>query len=135
MSINSIQEFIQKALEEDIGEGDHTSLACIPNATIGKAQLLVKQNGLIAGVELADKIFNHLDPTLSFTKIIEDGAHVNPGDIAFTIEGKTQSILSGERLVLNCMQRMSGIATYTCEIQNLLKGSNTKVLDTSGRLT
>lgn len=130
MSINSIQEFIQKALEEDIGEGDHTSLACIPNSAIGKAHLLVKQNGIIAGVELADEIFKHLDPTLNFIKNIKDGEKVTEGDIAFTIQGKTQSILSGERLVLNCMQRMSGIATYTHETQNLLKGLKAKVLDT-----
>ena len=126
----NLKEFIHNALEEDIGEGDHTSLACIPDNAMGKAHLLVKQDGVLAGVELAQKIFRQFDPELKFHLILEDGEKVTNGDIAFTIEGRSRSILTTERLVLNCMQRMSGIATLTHEMVSLLEGLNTKILDT-----
>jgi nicotinate-nucleotide pyrophosphorylase (carboxylating) len=126
----NLKEFIHNALEEDIGEGDHTSLACIPDNAMGKAHLLVKQDGVLAGVELAQQIFRQFDPELKFHLILEDGEKVTNGDIAFTIEGRSRSILTTERLVLNCMQRMSGIATLTNEMVSLLEGLNTKILDT-----
>lgn len=125
-----IDQLIEIAIKEDIGDGDHTSLACIPNTAKGKAHLLVKENGIIAGVELAEKIFNRIDSSLVFKKAIEDGESIKVGDIVFTIEGSSQSILQAERLVLNFMQRMSGIATNTQYYVQLLKGLNTKVLDT-----
>ncbi len=125
-----IDQLIEIAIKEDIGDGDHTSLACIPYNAKGKAHLLVKENGIIAGVELAEKIFNRIDPSLIFKKTIEDGEQIKVGDIVFTIEGSSQSILQAERLVLNFMQRMSGIATNTQYYVQLLKGLNTKVLDT-----
>ena len=112
----STEEFIINALEEDIGSGDHTSLACIPPDAKGSAHLLVKDTGVIAGVELAEKIFKQLDSSLVTEITIQDGTSVVPGDIIFEIAGSTQSILKGERLVLNCMQRMSGIATLTREM-------------------
>lgn len=123
-------ELIDIAIREDIGDGDHTSLACIPQDASGKAQLLVKQEGIIAGIALAEKIFHKFDDSLSFTSIMEDGDTIVPGDIAFVIEGSSLSILKAERLVLNFMQRMSGIATSTNEYVQLLKGLDTKVLDT-----
>jgi nicotinate-nucleotide pyrophosphorylase (carboxylating) len=125
-----IDQFIANALAEDVGDGDHTSLATIPEGTIGKAKLLVKDSGILAGVELAIEIFNQVDSGLKVTVFINDGAEVEPKDVAFEIEGDAQSILKAERLVLNCMQRMSGIATKTREIVDLLKGTNAKVLDT-----
>nr|HMT30868.1 nicotinate-nucleotide diphosphorylase (carboxylating) [Bacteroidia bacterium] len=109
----NIQEFIKLSLQEDIGTGDHTSLACIPGGSKGKARLLVKDTGVIAGVAVAEDIFRTVDPSLTFTKLISDGTIVNHGDFAFTVEGDDQSILKSERIVLNCMQRMSGIATLT----------------------
>jgi nicotinate-nucleotide pyrophosphorylase (carboxylating) len=125
-----IHHFIANALAEDVGDGDHTSLATIPDDTIGKAKLLVKDSGILAGVELAIEIFNRVDNSLKVTVFLNDGAEVKPNDIAFEVEGNAQSILKAERLVLNCMQRMSGIATKTREIVDLLKGTDTKVLDT-----
>jgi nicotinate-nucleotide pyrophosphorylase (carboxylating) len=125
-----IDHFITNALAEDVGDGDHTSLATIPDGTIGKAKLLVKDNGILAGVELALEIFDQIDSSLKVTVFLNDGASVKPKDIAFEVEGDAQNILKAERLVLNCMQRMSGIATKTREIVDLLKGTNTKVLDT-----
>lgn len=125
-----IHPFITNALAEDVGDGDHTSLATIPDGTIGKAKLLVKDSGILAGVELALEIFNQVDSRLKVAVFLNDGAEVKPKDIAFEVEGDAQSILKAERLVLNCMQRMSGIATKTREIVDLLKGTNTKVLDT-----
>jgi nicotinate-nucleotide pyrophosphorylase (carboxylating) len=125
-----IHQFITNALTEDVGDGDHTSLATIPDGTIGKAKLLVKDDGILAGVELAIEIFHEVDPNLKVTVMLSDGALVKPKDIALEVEGDAQSILKAERLVLNCMQRMSGIATKTREIVDLLKGTNTKVLDT-----
>lgn len=125
-----VDRFINNALKEDVGDGDHTSLATIPAGTISKAKLLVKDNGILAGVELAAEIFRIVDPGLKLTVFLNDGAPVKYGDVAFEVEGDAQSILTAERLVLNCMQRMSGIATKTDEIVDVLKGTNTKVLDT-----
>lgn len=126
----NLTQFITLALDEDIGEGDHTSLACIPSTATGKAQLIIKENGILAGVELAGKIFNHISPQLEFSVLIKDGANVQKRDIAFFIEGSARDILKGERLVLNCMQRMSGIATITGKMVNAIKGTGTKLLDT-----
>ena len=125
-----IHHFIINALAEDVGDGDHTSLATIPDGTTGKAKLLVKDEGILAGIELAVEIFNQVDSNLKVNIFLKDGAEVKPKDIAFEVEGDAQNILKAERLVLNCMQRMSGIATKTREIVDLLKGTNTKVLDT-----
>lgn len=127
---NMIQEIIQNALREDIGEGDHSALACIPSEATGVAKLLVKDTGIIAGVELAELICKEVDSNLLFEKFIDDGAFVKYGDIAFTITGSARSILSAERLLLNFMQRMSGIATLTNEYVQLIKGNSAKLLDT-----
>ncbi|MCE9538316.1 MAG: carboxylating nicotinate-nucleotide diphosphorylase [Bacteroidetes bacterium] len=126
----SIHQFISLALAEDMGDGDHTSLACIPSSAKGKAHLLVKENGVIAGVELALLIFKQVDKSLKTTVFIKDGALIKKGDIVLIVEGKAQSILLAERLVLNCMQRMSGIATATHKLVSLCKGTDTKVIDT-----
>jgi len=125
-----IHQFINNALSEDVGDGDHTSLSTIPADATGKAKLLVKDDGILAGVELAAEIFHVVDPNLKMTVFLQDGAPVKYGDVAFEVEGSSRSILTAERLVLNCMQRMSGIATKTRQIVDLLKGTNTKVLDT-----
>ena len=123
-------ELIDIAINEDIGDGDHTSLSCIPADARGKAQLLVKENCIIAGVNLAKVIFNKIDRNLIFTQLINDGEAVSVGDIVFTIEGSSQTILQAERLVLNFMQRMRGIASNTNRYVSLLDGLDTKVLDT-----
>ncbi len=125
-----INEIIQAALQEDIGEGDHSTLACVPSDAEGSARLLVKDKGIIAGVELAGRIFRTFDPELRFTEYISDGSEVAPGDIAFEVAGRSRSILSTERLVLNFMQRMSGIATQTRELVDLIEGTNARLLDT-----
>ncbi len=125
-----IHQFIKNALAEDVGDGDHTSLSTIPAATQGKAKLIIKENGVLAGVELALEIFKVVDPALHVEILIQDGATVKVGDIVLTVSGSTHAILIAERLVLNCMQRMSGIATQTQLIVNKLKGSNTQILDT-----
>ncbi|MCC8408938.1 carboxylating nicotinate-nucleotide diphosphorylase [Mucilaginibacter sp. UR6-1] len=125
-----IKDFIVNSLQEDVGDGDHTSLATIPAGTTGKARLLVKDDGILAGVELALYIFNIVDPTLKVSTFLKDGDSIKVKDIAFEVEGSVHSILVAERLVLNCMQRMSGIATRTRQIVDLLSGTNTKVLDT-----
>ena len=125
-----IQQFIKNALLEDIGAGDYTSLSTIPENAIGKAKLLVKDDGIIAGISLALDIFNAVDASLKVDVLIEDGALVKYGDIAFYVEGSARSILAAERLVLNTMQRMSGIATTTHQIVEKLSSTNTKVLDT-----
>lgn len=125
-----IDATIDIAFKEDIGDGDHTTLSCIPHDLEGRARLLVKQDGILCGVELAKKIFAKFDPTLKVTQFLHDGDKIKKGDIAFTVEGKTISILQTERLVLNFMQRLSGIATATNEYVQLLKGTNTKILDT-----
>ncbi|TKC04612.1 carboxylating nicotinate-nucleotide diphosphorylase [Pedobacter polaris] len=122
--------FIKNAIAEDVGDGDHTSLSTIPANTQGKAKLIVKEDGILAGVELALEIFNQIDSGLVINVILKDGDSVKYGDIAFTVEGSTHAILLAERLVLNCMQRMSGIATKTNRIVELLKPYKTKVLDT-----
>ena len=128
--MKSIDELIDIAIQEDIGDGDHTSLACIPKHAIGKAQLLVKENAIIAGVDLASNIFKKINSKLIFKKLKKDGDTVYVGDVVFTIEGASSSILQAERLVLNFMQRMSGIATNTNRYVKLLDGLKTKVLDT-----
>ena len=126
----TIDEIIIQALREDLGDGDHTSLATIPGSAIGKARLLVKEDGVIAGLDIAQKVFTTVDTELRMTKFYADGARVKKGDIAFEIEGPVISILSSERLVLNFMQRMSGIATATSIMVDRLKGLDTKILDT-----
>ncbi len=125
-----IDATIDIAFKEDIGDGDHTTLSCIPHDLEGRARLLVKQDGILCGVELAKKIFAKFDPTLKVTQYLHDGDVIKKGDIAFVVEGKTISILQTERLVLNFMQRLSGIATQTNEYVQLLEGTNTKILDT-----
>ena len=125
-----IKEFIALAKKEDIKDGDHSALACIPSDAVGSAQLLVKENGIIAGVEIARQLFNEFDSTFIFHQLINDGENVKPGDIVFKIDGSSRSLLSVERLVLNVMQRMSAIATLTNKYVVALNGLNTKVLDT-----
>ena len=125
-----ISQFIKNALAEDVGDGDHTSLSTIPAGTKGKAKLIIKEYGILAGIELALAIFEEVDSNLKVDVLIHDGADVKIGDIALTVEGSTHSILIAERLVLNCMQRMSGIATKTNRIVSLLKDTKTKLLDT-----
>ena len=126
----TIDEIIAEALKEDIREGDHTSLSTIPFDSRGKAHLIVKQEGIISGVEIAKRVFEAVDPTLVFTKIIDDGSRVKFGDIVFELEGSSISILSGERLALNFMQRMSGISTTTSIYVEKIKGLQTRLLDT-----
>ncbi len=123
-------EFIDNAIKEDVGDGDHSSLSCIPEDAIDHAKLIVKDNGIIAGVDVAEKIFHRLDPSVKFEKLISDGQRVKKGDIAFRVELKTRSLLLAERLVLNVMQHMSGIATQTGVYVEKLKGLHTRVLDT-----
>lgn len=125
-----IDMIIDNALQEDIGEGDHSTLACVPKEAQGSAQLIVKENGILAGVELAERIFKRFDEKLEIEVLIKDGSEVNSGDIAFIVKGSSRSILSTERLVLNFMQRMSGIATQTNRIVKLIEGTNAKLLDT-----
>lgn len=126
----SIEDMIRKALEEDLGNGDHTSLSTIPSDAKGKSKLLVKEKGVLAGVEISREVFRQLDPSLYFEELIKDGTPVEPGDIAFYISGSSRSILSGERLALNFMQRMSGIATATAQLVKLIEGTRAKILDT-----
>jgi nicotinate-nucleotide pyrophosphorylase (carboxylating) len=126
----SIEEIIRQALEEDLGSGDHTSLATIPADATGKSKLLIKEEGIIAGIEIAGEVYHQLDPSLVFDAVIRDGSPVKPGDIAFFISGSSRSILSGERLALNFMQRMSGIATQTSHLVKLTEGTRAKILDT-----
>lgn len=121
---------IKNAVREDIGDGDHSSLACIPADAEGKARLLVKDEGIIAGVDFAKMVFDYIDPSLKIAPIIQDGKAIKYGDIVFYVSGKSRSILKAERLVLNAMQRMSAIATKTNTFMELLKGTGTKVLDT-----
>lgn len=126
----TIDEIIDQALREDIGDGDHTADACIPADSKGKAQLLVKESGVIAGVELAQCIFSRFDPYLKIDVFIKDGSDIKIGDVVLTVEGSSRSILKTERLVLNFMQRMSGIATKTASLNRLLEGTHAKLLDT-----
>jgi len=125
-----IELIIANAIREDVGDGDHTSLSCIPDTAIGKAKLLVKDNGITAGVEFAKEVFKYVDADLQVETLIEDGSAVNYGDIVFYVQGKSQSILMAERLVLNAMQRMSAIATKTKLFVDLLDGTKTQILDT-----
>lgn len=125
-----IDELLDLAFAEDIGDGDHTTLCCIPADEMGKQHLLVKEEGILAGVEIAKKVFHKFDPELKMTVFINVGAHVKPGDVAFVVEGRVRSLLQTERLMLNIMQRMSGIATMTAKYMDRLKGLKTKVLDT-----
>lgn len=125
-----IDDLLTLAFAEDVGDGDHTTLSTIPADARGKQHLLIKEPGIIAGVEIARKVFEKFDPELKMTVFIHDGAEVKPGDIAFEVEGKVQSLLQTERIMLNIMQRMSGIATTTARYQERLKGLDTKVLDT-----
>ncbi len=126
----SISEFIASALAEDIGDGDHSSLAAIPADAQNRARLLIKGSGILAGVEMATYIFRAVDPNLQVEVLLQDGTPVKYGDIGLTVSGKAQSILTAERLVLNCMQRMSGIATYTHSLVQLIEGTGAKLLDT-----
>lgn len=127
---NELELLIANAIREDVGDGDHSSLACIPGTAQGKAKLLVKDNGIIAGVAFAKMIFNYVDSNLVIETFIEDGAAVKFGDVVFHVSGSSQSILKAERMVLNSMQRMSAIATKTNNYVKLLEGTNTKILDT-----
>ena len=124
------KQFIPLWFAEDIGDGDHTTLSSIPETAIGKSQLIIKENGVLAGVEVAREIFHVFDSMLKMTVFIEDGAEVKKGDIAFVVEGKIHSLLQTERLMLNIMQRMSGIATRTREYVKALEGTKTRILDT-----
>lgn len=125
-----IDDIILNALKEDIGEGDHSSLSCLKDTDLGSAKLIVKEKGILAGVEVAKRVFELYDSKLSLEVLIEDGTDVEAGDVAFELSGKAQSILSTERLVLNIMQRMSGIATKTRRITDQIKGTGARVLDT-----
>ncbi len=124
------QQFIDAALMEDIGAGDHTSLSCIPDIATGKAKLLVKQEGVACGIDLAQMIFHTVDPSLEVELLGADGQSIKPGDILLTVSGKSRSILMAERLVLNCAQRMSGIATLTAKYVKQLEGTRSRLLDT-----
>ena len=125
-----IDDLLTLAFAEDVGDGDHTTLSTIPAGEMGRQHLLVKEEGILAGVEIAKKVFEKFDPSLKMTVFIHDGAHVKPGDIAFVVEGPVRSLLQTERVMLNIMQRMSGIATTTARYQKRLEGLKTKVLDT-----
>ena len=125
-----IDDLIALAFAEDIGDGDHTTLCCIPADEMGRSKLLVKEEGILAGVDVARRVFAAFDPSLEMEVFIEDGAHVKPGDVAFVVSGRVQSLLQTERIMLNIMQRMSGIATTTAKYMAELKGLKTKVLDT-----
>lgn len=125
-----IDDLLTLAFAEDVGDGDHTTLSTIPDSAMGKQHLLVKEDGILAGVEMARRVFAKFDPELKMTVFINDGSHVKPGDIAFVVEGKVRSLLQTERVMLNIMQRMSGVATMTARYQERLAGLKTKVLDT-----
>lgn len=123
-------QLIDLAFSEDIGDGDHTTLCCIPEDAQGKSKLLIKEEGILAGIRIAKEIFHRFDPAMQIEVLIEDGTHVKPGDIAMIVSGKVRSLLQTERLMLNVMQRMSGIATMTAKYVERLKGTDTKILDT-----
>jgi len=125
-----VDELIELAIKEDIGDGDHTSLCCIPASEQGRMRLLCKQEGVIAGIEIAQIVLERLDPTMQFEQILHDGDHVKPGDVAFYVSGGLRSLLQAERILLNIMQRMSGVATQTAFYVKHLEGLHTKVLDT-----
>jgi nicotinate-nucleotide pyrophosphorylase (carboxylating) len=125
-----LREFILRSIGEDLGDGDHSSLACIPWEAVGKARLLIKEEGILAGIDVACKAFTAIDDTLKYDILIKDGSSVKPGDIAFHVSGRQQSILKSERLVLNIIQRMSGIATSTNHYVSRVAGLKVKILDT-----
>lgn len=125
-----IDKLLDLAFAEDVGDGDHTTLSTIPADEMGSQRLIVKEEGILAGVDIARRVFEKFDPSLKMTVMIGDGAHVKPGDVAFVVDGPVRSLLQTERVMLNIMQRMSGIATTTARYQSLLDGLNTKVLDT-----
>lgn len=126
----ALSNLVNQAIKEDIGSGDHSTLSCIPPTQKGKAVLKIKEGGILAGIEVAKKIFNQLEPESCLTAFKKDGDEIQPGEIAFEITASVHTILKGERLVLNCMQRMSGIATLTASYTSLLKGYHTRLLDT-----
>jgi len=130
INLDYLNTFIDQAFKEDIGDGDHTSLACIPSKYEGKAQLIIKETGILAGVDVVKQVFHRFDPLLKTTVFINDGTKVFPGDVVLTVEGRVISILQCERLVLNIMQHMSGIATQTNRYVEKLAGTFTKLLDT-----
>lgn len=131
LSVNELEDrLIDLAFAEDIGDGDHTTLCCIPDTAMGKSHLLIKEDGILAGVEVAKRVFARFDPTMQVEVLIGDGTHVKKGDIAMVVTGKVRSLLQTERLMLNIMQRMSGIATMTAKYVERLKGTKTHVLDT-----
>jgi nicotinate-nucleotide pyrophosphorylase (carboxylating) len=126
----SLKKFIKSALVEDIGDGDHSAIACIPDEQMSRAQLLVKDEGILAGVDMAKKIIEQYDSSIILREFMKDGDSMQKGDVAFEVSGSARSILTIERLILNCMQRMSGIATYTKYLNTLINGSKAKLLDT-----
>ena len=134
MMMNTEQELIDRLIDlsfaEDIGDGDHTTLSCIPATAMGKSKLLIKEAGILAGIEIAKEVFRRFDPTMKVEVLMGDGSEVKPGDVAMVVEGKVQSLLQTERLMLNIMQRMSGIATMTHRYTERLQGTHTRVLDT-----
>lgn len=130
-SVDELEDrLIDLAFAEDIGDGDHTTLCCIPEDAMGKSHLLIKEDGILAGVEVAKRVFGRFDPTLKVEVLMGDGSKVKGGDIAMVVSGKVRSLLQTERLMLNIMQRMSGIATMTHKYVERLKGTHTRVLDT-----
>ena len=131
LSVEELNDrLIDLAFAEDIGDGDHTTLCCIPKEAMGKSKLLIKEEGILAGVEIAKEVFRRFDPEMQVEVLLQDGAHVKPGDVAMVVTGRVQSLLQTERLMLNIMQRMSGIATMTHKYVERLKGTKTRVLDT-----
>jgi nicotinate-nucleotide pyrophosphorylase (carboxylating) len=126
----AIHSFIQSAIHEDVGDGDHSSLASIPASRKSRARVLIKDTGILAGMAMAEHIFKQVDPELHWEVFLHDGDHVQPGDIGLLVEGSARSLLKAERLVLNCMQRMSGIATYTRKLVDMVEGTGVKLLDT-----
>ena len=128
--LDNLDELIKLWFAEDIGDGDHTTLSSIPADAMGKQQLIIKEEGIVAGIEVAKRVFAAFDPDLKMTQYLHDGDRVKPGDIAFIVEGRTQSLLQTERLMLNIMQRMSGVATRTAEYVKLVEGTKCRVLDT-----
>lgn len=125
-----IDELLDLSFAEDLGDGDHTTLSTIPTDAMGRSRLIIKEEGILAGVEVAERVLHKIDPSIRIDVIIKDGAHVKPGDVAFTAEGPVRSLLIAERTMLNIMQRMSGVATMTARYQKELDGLHTKVLDT-----
>ena len=131
LSVEELNDrLIDLAFAEDIGDGDHTTLCCIPKDAMGKSKLLIKEEGILAGVEIAKEVFRRFDPEMQVEVFLQDGAHVKPGDVAMVVTGRVQSLLQTERLMLNIMQRMSGIATMTHKYVERLEGTKTRVLDT-----